>query len=91
MLCKNSADPGAISKSGDLKLTLTNGTTLYGLYEDGGTQAETEGLYITFSDIGISDPPNGWDTAMLGNNASVYTYWKCAEYKAGICIFQKTP
>merc|ERR1712216_674128 len=51
-----------------LKLTLKNGTIVQGLCGYGAeNQAETTGLYIGFSDIGLSDPPNGWDTAMLGN------------------------
>jgi hypothetical protein len=75
-----------------LKLTLTNGTIIKGMCGYGDqAQAETTGLYLALSDFGLSEPPTSWDSAMIGNNASVFTYWKCADYKKGICIFQPPP
>jgi hypothetical protein len=72
---------------GAFQLTLTNGTKLYGIYATGSNQAETVGLSWALSQLGSTVPPLGWDSAMLGTNATVFGYTKCADYKAGICKF----
>jgi len=72
---------------GTFELKLTNGTTFYGLYAMGGNQAETEGLSLAFSQKGATVPPFSWDAAMLGVNATVYGFTKCASYKAAVCVF----
>jgi len=74
-------------EDGAFQLTLTNGTKLYGIYATGSNQAETFGLSWALSQLGSTVPPMDWDSAMLGLNATVYGYTKCATYKAGICIF----
>ena len=60
---------------------------LYGIYATGSNQAETVGLSWALSEVGSTLPPVGWDAAMLGVNATVFGYTKCADYKKGICIF----
>merc|ERR1712066_846470 len=72
--------------------TLTTGDILHGIcgYTD-QVQAETHGLYLALSDAGVKTPPTDWDSAMIGSNSSVYTYWKCSTYKAGTCVFSKPP
>lgn len=87
LLCRNAKNPTKIGLEGDFKLSLANGTTLYGIYLDGGNQAETEGLSMAFSNIGMSVPPTDFKSAMPGLNASVFGYTKCADYKKGICVF----
>jgi len=72
---------------GTFQLTLTNNTVLYGIYATGSNQAETVGLSWALSEVGSTLPPVGWDAAMLGVNATVFGYTKCADYKKGICIF----
>lgn len=76
-----------VTGMGDFQLALTNGTTLYGLYQTGGNQPETEGLSLAFSNDGMTVPPTNFKSAMPGLNASVFGYTKCADYKAGICKF----
>jgi hypothetical protein len=79
---------GKTQGEGDFKLKLTNGTTLYGLYDTkGGAQPETQGLTLAFSNIGMVVPPTDFRSAMPGLNASVYGYTKCADYKKGVCKF----
>ena len=70
------------------ELKLTNGSTLHGICgHNDQAQAETVGLYWGLSNYPLPKAPTSWDSAMLGRNASVYTYWKCADYKAGTCVF----
>jgi len=85
-LCRNS-DASKLADEGDLKLSLTNGTDLYGIYRDGGNQAETQGLALALSNLGLSVPPTSFASAMPGLNASVFGYTKCADYKKGVCKF----
>ena len=72
---------------GAFQMTLTNGTKLYGIYATGSNQVETVGLSWALSQLGSTVPPLGWESAMLGTNASVFGYTKCADYKKGICQF----
>ena len=51
------------------------------------SQAETSGLMLALSNDGVATPPASWDAAMLATNATVYTYYKCADYKKGTCLF----
>jgi hypothetical protein len=85
--CRNLDDPTAVAKEGEFKLTLTNGTDLYGIYMQGGGQAETQGLSWALSNYNVTVPPDSFESAMPGLNSSVYGYTKCATYKKGICIF----
>ena len=85
--CRNVKDPTKLSSEGDFKLKLSNGTDLYGIYKQGGNQAETEGLSWALSNLNMTVPPTSFESAMPGLNASVYGYTKCAGYKKGICIF----
>jgi hypothetical protein len=87
VLCRNKADPSKISTDGDFKLSLSNGTVLYGIYHQGGNQAETEGLTWGLSNFNVTVPPESFKSAMPGLNASVYGYTKCASYKKGVCKF----
>jgi len=79
--------PTPSGQDGSFKLTLTNGTVLYGIYADGDVQAETAGLSWAISELGATLPPVSWDAAMLGLNATVYGYTKCADWKAQYCVF----
>jgi hypothetical protein len=85
--CKNPEHPHDIGTSGQFKLALTNGTTLYGIYQDGGNQAETHGLSMALSNKGATVPPMDFPSAMPGLNSTVYAFQKCADYKRGICKF----
>jgi hypothetical protein len=87
VLCRNKAEPSKISTDGDFKLSLSNGTVLYGIYHQGGNQAETEGLTWGLSNFNVTVPPESFKSAMPGLNASVYGYTKCASYKKGVCKF----
>jgi hypothetical protein len=80
--------PTPSGKDGAFKLTLTNNTVLYGIYADGNVQAETTGLSWALSELGSTLPPASWDAAMLGLNATVYGYTKCADWKQpDTCLF----
>lgn len=87
VLCRNAAHPSQVGAEGDFKLDLTNGTTILGIYQQGGNQAETEGLSIALSNLGGTSPPTDFKSAMPGLNASVYAFTKCADYKKGVCVF----
>ena len=76
-----------LSQAGTFALTLTNKTVLHGRYAMGGNQAETEGLNWALSELGSTIPPFSFTSAMLGVNATVFGYTKCASYKAGVCKF----
>ena len=76
-----------LAQAGTFALTLTNQTVLHGRYSMGGNQAETEGLNWALAELGSTIPPFSFDAAMLGVNASVFGYTKCASYKAGVCKF----
>ena len=76
--CRNEKDPTKLAEEGDFKLKLTNGTNLYGIYKQGGNQAETEGLSWALSNLNMTAPPTSFESAMPGLNASVYGYTKCA-------------
>ena len=39
------------------------------------------------SNNGVSKPPTDFDAAMPGTNATVFTYYKCSDWKAGTCTF----
>lgn len=70
---------------------LTVGTDIYngicGYVEQ--VQAETTGLMWAISNKGIATPPADFDTSMLNTNATVYTYYKCSDYKGATCKFNK--
>jgi len=85
--CRNVEDPTKVGHEGDFKLSLTNGTDLYGIYVAGGNQAETEGLSWALSNLNVTTPPQDFKSAMPGLNATVYAYTKCADYKKGVCVF----
>jgi len=78
--------------SGDVvpfKLTLASGDIMHGIcgYAD-QDQAETSGLMFSLSNLGVASAPSGWDSAMNGTNATVYTLYKCADYKSSVCDFK---
>jgi len=85
--CTPESDKVPLAQGGTFSLKLTNGTVLYGRYVAGGNQAETEGLNWALGELGSTIPPFSFDSAMLGVNATVYGYTKCASYKAGVCKF----
>ena len=73
-------------------LTLSNGTILHGACGYGSqTQAETSAVTWMLSDVGAAAPPKTFDVAMNSTNASVYTSWKCSDYKASTCHFRTGP
>lgn len=85
--CTPESDKVPLSQAGTFALTLTNKTVLHGRYAMGGNQAETEGLNWALSELGSTIPPFSFTSAMLGVNATVFGYTKCASYKAGVCKF----
>lgn len=85
--CTPDSDKVPLAQQGIFSLTLTNKTVLHGRYTTGGNQAETEGLNWALAEKGSTIAPISWDAAMLGVNATVFGYTKCASYKAGVCKF----
>jgi hypothetical protein len=85
--CRNPTSPTKVTQMGEFKLSLTNGTDLFGLYQVAGNQAETEGLSWALSNLNVTAPPESFKSAMPGLNSTVYAYTKCASYKKGICVF----
>ena len=71
------------------KITASSGKIYYGIC--GYThqyQAETDGLMWAVSDAGSTQAPKNFDVAMNSSNATVYTYYKCSEYKGATCQFK---
>ena len=68
--------------------TTTDGKIRHGLcgYAD-QVQAETSGLMLALSNDGVPTSPTSWDAAMDATNATVYTYYKCSDYKKDNCLF----
>ena len=85
--CRNVKDPTMLDTKGEFKLALSNGTNLYGIYQDGGDQPETSGLAWAVSNVNMTAPPEDFSSAMPGLNASVFGYTKCASYKKAVCKF----
>jgi uncharacterized protein YegL len=84
-----SAKCGQASDKTPFTLKLSNGTTLAGMC--GYTklaQAETTSLMWALSELPLTTSPTSWEESMFNTNATVYSYWKCAGYKAGICKFK---
>jgi hypothetical protein len=76
-------------KGSNFTLTTSAGQIIHGIcgYTD-QVQAETTGLMWALSAQGVPTPPPDFDTAMNSTNATVYTYYRCSEYKKGICEFK---
>ena len=85
--CSPESNTVPLAQGGTFALTLTNKTVLHGRYAVGGNQVETEGLNWALAELGSTIPPFSLDSAMLGINASVFGYTKCASYKTGVCTF----
>ena len=43
---------------------------------------------LGLSDSAVATAPSSWDLAMNGTNATVYTFYKCADYKSAVCDFK---
>ena len=85
--CRPRAGKTTFDQEGEFKLTLADGSARLGLYSAAGDQAETTGLALALAEKGSTVPPATFDAAMLGTNATMYAYTKCASYKKGVCLF----
>ena len=90
LVCNKKCDEGVNNTGVPFTLTTTGGSIRHGIC--GFTheaQAETRGLMWALSGDGVGTPPVGFDEAMLNtSNATVHTYYKCAESKGPTCKFK---
>ena len=86
--CTKKCAEGSSATGVPFTFTTTGSKIMHGIcgYAD-QSQAETSGLMLALSNDGVATPPASWDAAMLATNATVYTYYKCADYKKGTCLF----
>jgi len=87
--CNKHCSAGSNDTGVPFTLTTTTGSILHGIcgYTD-EIQAETSGLMWAIAEAGVGTPPIGFDAAMLNtSNASVFTYYKCADFKQQTCTF----
>ena len=87
--CSKACTEGTTDAGAPFTLTTSSGAVQHGIcgYMD-QNQAETSGLLWALSAPGAAAPPAGFDVAMLNtSNATVFTYYKCADYKRQACTF----
>jgi len=86
--CSKKCSEGTSLQGVPFTFTTTTGKIRHGICGYGNQiQAETTGLMWAISNEGVATPPKSFDEAMPGTNATVFTYYKCSDYKTGTCKF----
>jgi len=86
--CTKKCSEGTTAAGVPFTFTTTAGKIMHGICGFGNqVQAETTGLMWAISNEGVATPPASFDAAMPGNSSTVYTYYKCSDYKKDTCKF----